>query len=61
MVEKRHTDFKRMVHAHPVGAGENIVRQIGLDIAIEDFVESIIRGGGVKDFQKARLRGFKRL
>ena len=34
VIEQRHTHFQRMCHARPVDLGQNIARQIGLEIGV---------------------------
>ncbi len=48
VIDEGHPHLQRVAHADAVGAGEDILRQIGLDIAVEDLVQGIVGIAGVE-------------
>ena len=51
VVQKRHPDFQRVTHAHAVSAGQDVLGQVGFDVAVEDPVQGF---GGVEGVEGAQ-------
>ena len=52
MIDEGRPHFQRIPHAHSVGAGQDILGQISLDVAVKNLVERVFRVVGVENIEE---------